>query len=64
MSKSRDVEDRRVLEVAGWKPEERAGGAVWRHPETGIYYDQDKAMALLREGADTGDVPKEPEGGA
>ncbi len=60
----RGSENRRILEAAGWEPEERAGGTIWRHPETGIYYDQDKAMALLREGVDAGDVPKEPEGEA
>lgn len=64
MSKSRDTEDRRKLEAAGWEPDERVGGTVWRHPETGIYYEQDKAMTLLREGADAGDVPKQPEGEA
>ncbi len=64
MNNSRDTEDRRKLEADGWEPDERAGGAVWRHPETGIYYEQDKAMTLLREGADAGDVPKQPEGEA
>lgn len=64
MSNSRNTEDRRKLEAGGWEPDERAGGTVWRHPETGIYYEQDKAMALLREGADAGDVPKQPEGEA
>lgn len=64
MSKSRNTEDPRKLEAAGWEPDERAGGTVWRHPETGIYYEQDKAMTLLREGADAGDVPKQPEGEA
>jgi hypothetical protein len=63
MGDGREIEEWRMLEEAGWEPEERAGGTVWRHPETGIYYDQDKAMSLLREGADAGNVPKEPEGG-
>ncbi len=64
MSMSRDTENHRKLREAGWEPAERAGETVWRHPETGIYYDQDKAMALLREGVDAGDIPKEPEGEA
>ncbi len=61
---SRDAETRRRLEAAGWEPVERAGETVWRHPETGIYYDRDKAVALLREGANVGDIPREPEGEA
>lgn len=64
MNKKRDTESRRALEAAGWEPEERSGGTVWRHPETGVYYDQDKAIVLLREEADAGDLPKEPEGEA
>ncbi len=61
---NRDTEIHQKLEAVGWEPVERAGEILWRHPETGIYYDRDKAMALLREGADAGDVPKGPEGEA
>ena len=61
---SRDTEIRRALEAAGWELQVRTSGTAWRHPETGIYYDQDKAIALLREGAGAGDVPKQPEGEA
>lgn len=64
MSKKRATESRQALEAAGWEPQERSGATVWRHPQTGIYYDQDKAVVLLREGADAGGLPKEPEGEA
>lgn len=56
--------ERRELEDAGWEPDEREGETVWRNPESGFWYPQGVAIALVREGVDAGDVPKEPEGGA
>lgn len=54
----------RELEAAGWRPEERVGEIVWQNPESGYWYPQGVAIAMLREGANSGDIPKEPEGGA
>jgi hypothetical protein len=50
----RNEEMKRRLEAAGWEPEEREGVTIWRDPETGLWYDQEKAMALLQEGLDPG----------
>lgn len=58
-----EAETRRELEGAGWEPEEREDGTVWRNPRSGLWYSQGQAIAMLREGAET-DVPLEPEGGA
>jgi hypothetical protein len=57
-------DERRELEAAGWRSEDRAGQIVWQKPESGYWYSQGVAMALLREGADPGEVPKEAECGA
>jgi hypothetical protein len=57
-------DERCELEAAGWRPEERAGETVWQNPESGYWYPQGVAIAMLREGANSGEVPKEPEGGA
>ncbi len=58
-------DERRELEAAGWRPEEREDETVWQHPGSGFWYPQGVAIAMLREGADAGDFPKrEPEGGA
>lgn len=62
MAGGRD-DERRELEAAGWEPEERGGETVWRNPNSGLWYPQGVAIAMLREGADPGDVPKETEGG-
>ncbi len=60
-----DIDDeRRELRAAGWRSEERAGGTVWQNPESGYWYPQGVAIAMLREGANPGEIPKEPEGGA
>jgi hypothetical protein len=56
--------ERRVLEAAGWRSEDRAGETVWQNPESGYWYPQGVAIAMIREGANPGEVPKEPEGGA
>ena len=58
-----EAEERRELEAAGWEPEERKDGTVWRNPENSLWYPQGQAIAMLREGADP-DVPLQPEGGA
>jgi hypothetical protein len=50
----RNEEMKRRLEAAGWEPEEREGVTIWRDPETGLWYDQEKAMTLLQEGLDPG----------
>lgn len=55
--------ERQELEAAGWEPEERVGGAVWRNPENGLVYPQGVAIAMVREEVDP-DVPKGPEGAA
>ena len=59
-----ESDERRELEAAGWGSEDRAGKAVWQNPDSGYWYPQGVAIAMLREGANPGDVPKEPEGGA
>ncbi len=55
--------ERRELAAAGWSSAEREGQTVWQHPQSGFWYPQGVAIAMIREGANTGDVPKEPEGG-
>jgi hypothetical protein len=59
---SQQAEHRELL-AAGWEPEEREGGTVWRNPENDLWYPQGVAIAILKEGAST-DVPLGPEGGA
>jgi hypothetical protein len=54
--------ERLELEAAGWRPEDRYGETVWQNPESGFWYPQGVAVAILREGAET-DVPLKPEGG-
>jgi hypothetical protein len=56
--------EQRELEAAGWEQMEREGKIVWRNPESGFLYPQGTAIVLVREGADAGEVPKKPEGGA
>jgi hypothetical protein len=58
-----EAETRRALEAAGWEPEEREVGTVWRNPENSLWYPQGQAIAMLREGAYP-DVPLQPVGGA
>ena len=58
-----EAEERRELAAAGWEPEEREDGTVWRNPASGLWYSQGQAIVMLREGANP-DVPLEPEGGA
>jgi hypothetical protein len=46
---------RRELEAAGWKPEVGAGGTIWQSPKDAHWYDELRAIALLKEDADPGD---------
>ncbi len=69
MGGSVNNDDERQLERlellgAGWIPQEHPEETVWKHPESGYLYPQGVAIAMLREGADPGDVPYGPEGGA
>lgn len=52
-------DERRELEAAGWRSKECAGEAVWQNPKSGYWYPQGVAIAMLREGANAGEVPKE-----
>jgi hypothetical protein len=45
---------RDVLNAAGWKPEERAGVTIWRSPIDRHWYDELRALAILKGGADPG----------
>jgi hypothetical protein len=45
---------REVLKAAGWKPEEGAGGTIWRNPADRHWYDELRAMAILKGGVDPG----------
>ena len=46
---------RRELKATRWKPEVGAGGTIWQSPRDGYWYDELRAIALLKEGADPGD---------
>ena len=56
--------EQRELEAAGWEQVERQGKIVWRNPESGHLYPQGVAVALVREGGNAEEVPKNPEGAA
>ena len=56
-------DEQRELKIAGWKPAERDGETLWQNPDSGFWYPQGVAIALIREGVHT-DVPKGPEGEA
>ena len=46
-------EERRMLEAAGWEPQEREDGeTVWKNPANDLVYPQGQAAAMVREGAD------------
>ena len=45
---------RSALRTAGWKPEEGAGGTIWRNPIDRQWYDELRAIAILKAGADPG----------
>jgi hypothetical protein len=46
---------RRELEAAGWKAEIGVGGAIWQNPQDAHWYDELRALVLLKEGLDPGD---------
>jgi hypothetical protein len=46
---------RRELKAAGWKADVGAGGTIWQNPADMYWYDELRAMALLKEGLDPGD---------
>lgn len=50
----REEEQRRMLEEASWEPDEGEGGTIWRNPEDGNWYEQDRAVQLLEGGEDAG----------
>jgi hypothetical protein len=45
---------RRELQAAGWKLEVGAGGTIWQCPEDRHWYDELRAISLLKEGSDPG----------
>jgi hypothetical protein len=50
----RNEEERRSLEEAGWEPDDGEGGTIWRHPEDGKWYEQERAVQLPKGGEDVG----------
>jgi hypothetical protein len=46
---------RRELKAGEWKAEVGAGGTIWQNPADGCWYDELRALALLKEGLDPGD---------
>jgi hypothetical protein len=46
---------RRDLKAAGWEAEVGKGGTIWRNPIDAHWYDDLRALAILRGGLDPGD---------
>ena len=46
---------RRELKAGGWRADVGAGGTIWQNPADRHWYDELRAMALLKEGLDPGD---------
>lgn len=46
---------RRELKAAGWEPEVGKGGTIWRNPTDAHWYDELRAIAILKGGVDPGD---------
>ena len=46
---------KRELEAAGWEAEVGKGGTIWRNPIDAHWYDELRALALLKGGLDPGD---------
>jgi hypothetical protein len=46
---------RRALKAAGWEPDVGRGGTIWRNPIDGHWYDELRALTILRGGLDPGD---------
>jgi hypothetical protein len=47
--------EERELKAAGWEPEVGKGGTIWRNPIDAQWYDELRALALLKGGLDPGD---------
>jgi hypothetical protein len=47
---------KRELEAAGRESEVGKGGIIWRYPIDAHWYDELRALAVLKEGLDLGDV--------
>jgi hypothetical protein len=45
---------RDVLQAVGWRPEEGAGGTIWLNPIDRHWYDNLRAIAVLKGGTDPG----------
>jgi hypothetical protein len=46
---------RRELKASGWKPEVGKGGTIWQNPADACWYDELRALAILKEGVDPGE---------
>ncbi len=46
--------DRDQLLYAGWEPDEGEGGTIWRSPDDGNWYEQERAIQLVTGGEDIG----------
>ncbi len=46
---------RPALTAAGWEPEVGKGGTIWRNPLDAHWYDELRAIAILKGGLDPGD---------
>ena len=49
-----DDDERHELLAADWEPDEGEGGTIWRNPEDGNWYEQERAIQILRGGEDVG----------
>jgi hypothetical protein len=54
-------EEQRKLEALGWTKFETQGKILWKNPQTGHLYPQDRAIALIREGRLPGNLLEESE---
>ncbi len=45
----------RELKAAGWEPEEGAGGVIWRNPFDSHWYDDLRALAIIKGDEDPAD---------
>ena len=49
------AEEFRELKAAGWEPEEGAGGVIWRNPLDAHWYDDLRALAIVKGDEDPAD---------
>jgi hypothetical protein len=47
---------RHELKAAGWEAEAGKGGTIWRNPTDAHWYDELRALAILKGGLDPGDL--------